>query len=466
MSSRVAWFVCAAFALAGCASDDDPIAIDEPPPSGSWTSFGGGLDHSRSNPEEWLINRDSAGRLEERWRVDAPGVSSTPAVWGLSVYWADWAGGVHATSLADGSEIWTQTLPVGSTSSPCVTANRLYVSDRANTVHALDRATGDIVWEHSIESTLHARLWSSPVVSKNVLVIGLAGIGTQMAGVPIPDEQLNAFRGAVVALNAATGEPLWRFETTLGPDGEAYGAGVSVWSSASIDEELGLAYIGTGNTYFKPASPYSDSLLALRLESGELAWHRQFTAGDAFRAADRSGGPDFDVGAVPNLFEAAGRKLVGVGDKSGTYHVLDRETGEQVWWAWVTSGSATGGIIAPAAVSDGVVYVNSNESVTESVLVALAAVNGRELFRKPLGIMTFAAPAVAGGVVFAGPRTEDMFAVSAADGSELWHGTAPFPKGGGFAVSGGLVLLGTGFHFYQDATEPIQGALVAYGSPP
>jgi polyvinyl alcohol dehydrogenase (cytochrome) len=299
-------------------------------------------------------------------------------------------------------------------------------------------------------------------VVEDVLVIGLGGRGTQQAGMGLLEADLQAFRGAVVGLSASTGEPLWRFEVTRGPDGTEYGAGITVWSSASIDEELGLAFIGTGNSYFPPASPYSDSLLALDYATGELRWSKQFTADDNFRSGVPDSGPDSDVGAAPNLFVAGDRNLVGVGDKSGRYHVLDRATGESVWSVTLTAGSATGGVMAPAAVAAGRVYVCSNESVTQSVCFALDAADGHELWRKDLAVMTFGAPALAGGVLMVGPANGDVYALDAETGAELWKSTVGMPRGGGFSVSNGRVFTGAGYHFFNDASEPTVGAMVAF----
>ena len=90
------------------------------------------------------------------------------------------------------------------------------------------------------------------------------------------------FRGTVVALDAATGDEVWRFHVTDEAAGE--GAGVSVWSSPAVDPERGVLYIGTGQAYSLPAPARSDSLVALDLRTGEEVWHRQFTAGDAVAA--------------------------------------------------------------------------------------------------------------------------------------------------------------------------------------
>ena len=39
---------------------------------------------------------------------------------------------------------------------------------------------------------------------------------------------------------------------------------------------------------------------------------------------------DFDFGATPNIFHIGSRLVIGVGHKSGVYHVFDSRTGEAV----------------------------------------------------------------------------------------------------------------------------------------
>jgi polyvinyl alcohol dehydrogenase (cytochrome) len=427
----------------------------------SWASFGGDLAHSRANLEEKSISVASVPKLAEAYRLPAAGVTSTPAVVDGVVYWADWEGNVYANAL-DGTQVWAKKFDNGFSSSPAVSGGRLYMSDRKNNVMALDPETGDPVWTYAIPASPHAYLWSSPVIVGDTLLIGLSGYATQDSGQLIPDSILDQFRGAIIGLDAKLGAPKWRFETTVGPDGTQYGAGVSSWSSAAIDEQRKMAFIGTSNSYFAPAGPYSDSLLAFEYETGKLAWHQQFTEGDAFRAG-RAGGPDADVGAAPNLFQANGKDAVGVGDKGGTYRVFDIQTGEPLWNKKLTVGSGQGGVMAPAAVAGGVVYVSSNESGTAQVF-ALNADTGDILWQQPLpgAGPSFGAPTYVNGVLLTGPANGTVYALDAKNsGTELWSLDLKLGHGGGFAVADGYVFTGVGYDYFNKGQEPLEGALVA-----
>ena len=58
-----------------------------------------------------------------------------------------------------------------------------------------------------------------------------------------------------------------------------------MWSSPTIDPARGLLYAGTGENLTHPTTGNSDAILALDLETGELAWSFQGTSGDAFNMA-------------------------------------------------------------------------------------------------------------------------------------------------------------------------------------
>jgi polyvinyl alcohol dehydrogenase (cytochrome) len=461
--------------------------------AGDWTCFGKDLANTRFNAAETTLSRANVANLTLAWQRPAPGISATPAVVGNNAFWADWQGGVQATRISDGALSWSRSFTPGFTSSPCISQDTVYVGDRFNTLYALDRETGATRWATQVNGVALTHLWSSPVIADGVLVIGISADGTNADRQPLPADQINTFRGAVVGVDAATGALLWRFETTrvIGEPADRYGAGVSVWSSAAVDLARGLIFIGTGNSYGAPASPYSDALLALRFRTGELAWSVQFTPNDAYSGANPSGGPDYDIGAAPNLFSidtaGAAREVVGVGDKAGRYRVLDRDSGALVWERQLDpgfnlSGRKTGGVIAPAAVAYGRIFVASNTSWHDSRVWALNANNGEIVWTSDtIDSVNFGGPAVANGVVFFGGsgfrvdedppdsigvgRAGDLIAFAADTGTVLFRTKLYAGRGAGFSVSQGHVFVGTGFTFYGYSDEPVDGALQAFSVP-
>src|SRR5262249_18585003 len=322
-------------------------------PGARWPVFNHDDQNSRAATER-QISADNVGQLTPRWRVDGlSGVTSTPAVVNGVVYFGDWSGVFHARRTSDGTEIWTRRLGSAIRPSPLVAGHRIYVQESNGKLHALDRSTGTIVWTATLDTQPLLSIDSSPVLAGDIIVVGVASFEQATRK---PDY---TFRGSIVGLDARTGRGRWRVYTT--ENDQTAGAGVSVWSSAAVDRRRKLVFIGTGQTYEQPASPRGDSLIAIHYETGDVAWVHQFTAGDVFTVAGGGPGPDADVGASPNLFSIGGRDVVGVGQKSGVYHVLDRSTGDVVWETRLTSGSPLGGIMVTAAVHRGVIYVNSNK---------------------------------------------------------------------------------------------------------
>ena len=77
--------------------------------SGCWTSYGYDLNNSRA--VESKITPANAGQLHELWRVSGTvGSTSTPAVYGNTVYFGAWDGSLRAVSAATGAPIWTRQL--------------------------------------------------------------------------------------------------------------------------------------------------------------------------------------------------------------------------------------------------------------------------------------------------------------------------------------------------------------------
>ena len=161
--------------------------------------------------------------------------------------------------------------------------------------------------------------------------------------------------------------------------------------------------------------------------TGVRVWHKQFTEGDAWTVGSPFGGVDGDVGATPNLFEINGRAVVGVGDKPGRYHVHDRMTGDPVWSVPLTTGSGfQGGVMAPAAYHDGVIYVVSNNDTRSSTAFALEAATGDTLWEFDSSTRRLAAPAL-GTRALRGRSAGNVWALDAATGLSLW--TTKCPKG-------------------------------------
>lgn len=442
-----------------------------------WFRYGFDGTNSRTTPFETTISPDNAATLVERWRIDGiKGVTSTPAILGDRVYFGAWDGTVRSVDAATGAPVWTTPVTTGVSplgamvdDSPLLFDNKVIIGDGAGRLHALDGHTGVELWTAVLDTHANARIFSSPVIAGDSVVVGVGSYELAF------EKPTYTFKGSVVALDPSTGAERWRFFTT--DDDAESGAGASVWSTAAVDDARELLYIGVGQAYEEPAGPYTDSLIALDYRTGALAWHRQFTDNDVYRIFRTPvNGPDADVGAAPNLFTIAGRDVVGVGDKAGVYSVLDRTTGETVWARQLTAGSHLGGVMLTAAVHDGVIYVSSNLMVgslidfanpaNTSVTFALDADDGSILWQTPVPRASFGALTLANGVLYQPTIPGDYYLLDAADGSIIDTLTpmAGAQLGGGASLHAGLLLAPYGMWFFTEASGQ-KGGIVAYELP-
>lgn len=465
------WVAC--LVLAGCTDDTGTEAPPPDPPVQSWPQYGHDDANSRANLLETSITADTVAGLTERWTMPLAGCTSTPAVVDGVAYVGDWVGGVHAVDVADGAELWTTSLgeePLDP--SPLVHDGALFIGDGTGGFHALDVATGAVRWSVELDAHEDAHIFSSAAAVDGLVIVGVAGI--ELAQV----KEDYTFRGSLVALDAASGDEVWRVYMT--EDDATSGAGVSVWSSVAIDRERHWVYVGTGNTYEAPASPRADALVAVDYQTGEVQWVRQFTADDVYTIfAPPPNGPDADVGAAPNLFTVDGRDLVGVGDKAGVFSVLDRETGDTVWAKQLTQGAHLGGVMTSAAHADGVIYVNSNhftqtigldaldnpDPLDTNTTFALDAGSGDVLWSVEDPYPSVGGITYAGGVVYHSSVDGTVHAKDASTGDELWSKLYGDSMASGTSVVDGTLYVSYGFTFFVGNGSDIDGGLVALSVP-
>jgi quinoprotein glucose dehydrogenase len=173
-----------------------------------------------------------------------------------------------------------------------------------------------LVWPGEFQIT------SAPVVSRGVVIVGSS----------ISDNvRLDAPLGTVRAFDARTGRPRWTWDPLV-HDGITAGH-TNVWAPMSADEERGLVFLPTSSPspdFWGGKRPgnneHSDSVVALRAETGELVWSFQTVHHDVW---------DYDLPAQPTLARIdAGegmRDVVIQPTKQGFVFVLDRDTGKPIW---------------------------------------------------------------------------------------------------------------------------------------
>ena len=416
-----------------------PVVHADDAPVKAWASAHGTLEGTRSAPSH--IDTDTIASATQAWQRRAMGsVTGTPAYADGVVYFADWRGGVHAVRAQDGSEVWFRDHPAGVDSSLAVDDARVFVADMRGNLTALDRASGDALWSTRLAPQAGAHLYGSPVPHGGRVYQGIASEQTL-----IEYEGPQDFRGGVACIDAATGEIVWR--TLMQPEGRF---GISVWSTPALDPELGLLLVGTGNAYGHPAGDLSDSIVALRMSDGAVAWSYQATQEDGFNARGAPGA-DADFGASPILYEVDGRKLVGDGDKSGRWFTLDRATGEHVWVtrADFVAPNATPaekeGFLGTGAYANGVIFA---PTTARSMVHAMDAASGRVLWATELndqpqdyGDRMFGSTTATNGLVLQGNAFGRVFALDAATGRIVHELDVPGDVQGGISIAGDLFFV-------------------------
>jgi polyvinyl alcohol dehydrogenase (cytochrome) len=472
-------FFVAAGLLACSTPDTQPVWKDTVYGPHDWGWYGRDFENTRANLAETQLSAANVAKLEMLWSVDSTGATSTPLVYDNTVYFTDWTGRLYAHDFETGKrhyEVRVSDKPIDAT--PFVTEDRIYLGDGATLIepgdgailYAVDRRTGKTIWETVVDPHEKAHIYGSPVVVDGIVLIGVASFELMMR----PEKYI--FRGSMVALDWEDGKELWRVYMT--ENDETSGPGVSIWSTVAIDKKRSLLFVGTGNTYAEPASPYGDGIIAINYKTGQVEWFYQITPGDIY-SSKYPFGPDADVGASPNLYSIGDRDVVGVGDKSGHYTVVDRSTGKKVWQTKLIAGSHLGGVMTTAAYTADAIFVTCNDwtegekssvdtpedSGATAVAYALAPATGTIIWETPIEYAVFGALTYANGLVFFGDIAGNQYALNAASGVILWSHKPGGQIGGGSAVSNGRLLVSHGFKFLFAGGDSMLGGsgLAVYG---
>jgi polyvinyl alcohol dehydrogenase (cytochrome) len=449
-------------ALAACSSDDraTPSTTKRSTTTGgratgstadsagrAWPVYGHDHAQTRTNVSETQITRDTVARLSKRWEIgDLVGVTGTPTVVDGIAYFADWKGRAWAVRADTGEKVWTKLLGGMVVGAPAIAGDAVYVSVDTR-LYRLDRDTGNVRWKVITHDHPQAQINASPVVVDGIVLQGTASFENMIA----KDEY--QFRGSIGGFDAETGERRWNFFAT--PADQSAGAGAGIWSTPAADTDRGTLYVGTGQGLSEPTPPMADSLVAIDYRTGKKVWSTQFTYPDVF-SAGYPNGKDADVGASPNLWTTDGRDLVGAGDKGGTYHALDRETGEVAWETQLTPGSAFGGEIGSAAFVDGTIVASSNVGDPETnaptgvthVFGLDPATGAKRWTSEPLEGKIFAPVSAVPGLAFCGTDQGRLVALDTATGKVRWSMDAPAQTACGPSIVDGRVLWGYGFTLF------------------
>jgi alcohol dehydrogenase (cytochrome c) len=314
--------------------------------SHNWLTYYGAYDGQRYSLLD-QISTQNVSRLAVAWvfQFGSAGLHAGPSTYAFEaapivvdgvMYVSGWDGWIWAIDASSGQQLWQYKHAIPFDVSLCcgnvnrgvaVAKGKVFAVTLNAHVIALDARTGAKLWDTTngdVRAGESATV--APLVVKNMVIVGSSG---GEFGV----------RGHLDALDVDTGQRIWRCYTVPKPgepgsatwpaDSPAWArGGGNTWVTGTFDPETNLLYWGTGNPApdfdgeLRPGDNlYTDSVVAVDVDSGSIRWHYQFTPHDVW---------DYDSNMEMILFEQDGRKLLAHFDKNGYFFVLDRTSGELV----------------------------------------------------------------------------------------------------------------------------------------
>ena len=436
----------------------------------AWPMYNHDARGTRESGQEQILNRNSVGRLHIKWSFPTIGVvNGTPVVRGDQVYAGDGAGMFYALDRR-GRLRWQTQLPGIITASALITADVVVIGDLLGNLYALAQRDGRVRWAMRPDPHPITSLYGSATEVDGDVVIGVSSNEETVAADPL--YPCCSTRGSVLRIDPRTGQVKWQTFMVSDAERAAGASGATVWSTLAFDETSGTIYVTTGNNFSEPATGTSDAVIALDAETGQFRWVNQRYPDDTWtiRYPAAPPHPDYDFGDSPQIYQLAdGRSVVGAGQKSGFYHVLDARTGEAIHQLQVEPGGSLGGLFADTAVSHGVVYANGinwpggfGTPPVAGDLIAIAGDGSRELWRftTPQSPNLSGVATATGVVYFQSDASGSLFALDAESGAVL----AQVAIGGsvsGPSIVDGQVYIGLGDTFTVGPTGP--GAITALG---
>jgi alcohol dehydrogenase (cytochrome c) len=194
-----------------------------------------------------------------------------------------------------------------------------------------NRDTGELVKTVQVDDPKNGySLTAAPLVIGDLLIVGGSG-GDRGA------------RDHIDALNADTGQPIWRTysipapgepgsETWKGNTNAWQHGGGAFWQTGSYDPALKLTIWGTGQPVpmfdpeYRPGDNlFTNSTVAFDVETGKMKWYFQYTPGDFL---------DYDEVGINQLVDAKvdgeDRKIIAHFSRNGFFYRLDRTNGQFV----------------------------------------------------------------------------------------------------------------------------------------
>ena len=490
-----------------CSTTDEPVPREISRHSTQWPLPNKDYSSTRSASGS-IISSANVHDLKVAWSFPIPGsgkfgsAATNPLISDNIVYFQDLGSNIFALDLETGDLIWEHLFDshAGGPNGLAIGWNKLYAPTSQMRFSALDKTTGDEIWRVQLQRTENEFIGIQPSIYDGKVFLSTK---TNYKG--------NA-TGMIYALDSETGGIKWKFNTVESEDiwgNPEVNSGGGVWYPPSIDINRGITYWGIGNPAPWPGTAefpngtsrpgpnlYTDSVVALNVDDGNLIWYNQVKPHDLFDH-------DFHLSPIiaTTTVNGQSRDIVIGGGKTGTVVAFDADSGDTLWETsvgihqnddlevippvtsydkpWGDPGEPIpvfpghfGGVETPMAYQDGIVYapvVNLGAWTTPEwsetfpfsegtgELVAIDVNNGNILWTKQFDAMVFGAATIVNDLVFTSTFDGMIYAFDRFTGQELWTFQAPAGINAWPAVSRDTILFPTGV---QLGTEP--PALIAF----
>ncbi len=346
-------------ACSGAALADDVTfdrLLQAPSEPANWLTHHGDYSAKRySTLSE--ITKDNVGDMRVAWTYALGGIGGggiwphgglegTPIVEDGMMYITDGWGSVYKLDMTGGTGklVWKmnpETDKDWAGAVACCGVNNRGVGLWKDQVisHTLDgrlistnKETGEVTWEREVaDPGIAETITGAPLIVKDMAITGVAGAEY-------------GIRGWLAATNLADGQEIWRRHTIPAPGEPGHDSwadthdawktgGGSTWVTGSYDPDQNLIIWGVGNpgpdwdAEYRPGDNlYTNSALAVDADTGEIAWHFQYTPNDPY---------DYDAVSehvlVDVTINGVDKQVALHADRNGFGYALDRTSGEFVW---------------------------------------------------------------------------------------------------------------------------------------
>ncbi len=479
-------------------------AMTDPAAGAGWNGWGNDNSNSRfQTGASARLTASEVPRLKLKWAFGFPtgeSSNSQPTVVAGRVFAGSDNGFIYSLDAATGCVYWSfeggsivrGSLTVGNVSGPGDARYAVFYGDGHANIFAVNAQNGQLLWKTKVDSHVVARITAGLRYYNGKVFVPVSSSEEFSSGTA--DYPCCTSRGSLVALDANSGRIVWKTwvvpgelkPTKIQSNGVVlYGpGGGGVWNSPTIDPVRNAVYISTGDATTFPAPNTTDGVIAIDITSGKLLWAYQADQKDVFmggcngparsEACPSPMGPDLDIGNSPILKSLpGGKRALIVGTKQGHVIAIDPDNNGALLYRVLAStgqpvaegGGRGGNIVWGGAADDQNVYYGAGQSG----LAAFRLATGEKVwaFTPPAGGGTLgAAPTAIPGVIFEGSSNGRLYAVSAADGKQIWefdtaqefstvnkvsaHGGAIAVSGP--VISGGMVFVSSGYAITSGAS--------------